>query len=103
DDAVLPLDHLEQQPGDDARVECRVEGVLVTECDVSEALRERREGLVLGGLTGRVQRRQRPTVERAVRRDHRVATTPAKATGELDRALVRLRARVGEEHLPASG
>ena len=63
------------------------------------------ERLLLLRLPGRRQGRERPAVERAVHGHDVVALLAAArlavAPGELDRALVRLRARVREEHASA--
>ena len=97
--AVFPFDHLEEQSGDHARVERRVERRHVTEADVAKALGERREGLVLGRLPGRMQGGERAPMKRAVSGDDRVATPAAESTRELDRTLVSLGSGVGEKDL----
>ena len=64
------------------------------------------ERLLLLGLAGRGERRERAAVEGAVRADHVVAVGTAVGlavpAGELDRALVGLGARVGEEDAPVA-
>ena len=72
--------------------------------DVHEALGQRRERHVFLGMPGRGERRERPAVERAVQRDDLHAPLrPAPATRDLQRGLVRLRARVAQEHAAEPG
>ena len=100
-DAALAL-HRFEHDGRDTVVERGGERVEVVERNLPEPARQRLERLLLLGLAGRRERGERAAVERAVRADHVVplgttvllAVTPR----ELDRALVRLGAGVGEEH-----
>src|SRR5207247_11047813 len=58
---------------------------------------------VLGRLAGRVQRGESAAVKRVVGAHHDVAAVPAPLAGQLDGALVGLRARVAEEDAAARG
>ena len=89
---ALALHRLEEH-GRDRRRQRRLELVEVEPGDVAEALRERLERLVLGRLTGGVQRGQRAAVEGAVGADHLVPAASAEAPGQLQRALVGLGTR----------
>ena len=97
---ALALHRLEQHGGH-GRVDGRLERVEVVPGHVPEALGQRLERLVLGGLAGGVQRGERAAVERAVGADDDVAAPAAPLAGQLDGALVGLGARVAEEDLAA--
>ncbi len=82
------------------------EHVDVGERDLTEPGRQRLKRLLLLGLTGRGERRERAPVKRAVRGHDVVALGPAVRLAvparELDRGLVGLGARVAEEHAAAA-
>ena len=100
-DAALALDRLEQHG---ARLVAHHGRELreVVVMDVVEAVRQRPEALVVMRLARRRQRRDRAAVEGVPRADDlrflRVEAVRVLAC-DLDRALVRLRARVAEERL----
>ena len=98
--AALALHRLEQHRGH-RRVEGRLERVEVVPGDVPEALGQRLERLVLGGLAGGVERGEGAAVERAEGAHDDVAAPAAELAGQLEGALVGLGAGVGEEHLAA--
>ena len=103
--AAFALHRFEHHRGD-AIVERVRERVDVLELHLPEAARKRLERLLLLRLARGGERRERAAVERAVRGDHVVplgtAVALPVAAGELDRALVGLRTRVGEEHASAA-
>jgi hypothetical protein len=96
DDPVLALDRLQhhhrRRRGDGGR-----QRVHVAVRDVDDLARQRPERVRLGRLAGERERPHRAAVEAADRRHH---LGPAGAAGQLERRLVGLRARVGEEHPP---
>ena len=101
-DPALALQRLEQHRGHRLGVERLVERGDVVVRHVHEALGQRQEGRLFLGLAGRSQGGERPAVKGVVHADDDVATAPSPAPGQLERAFVRLRPRVGEEDL-ASG
>ena len=82
------------------------ERVEVAERHLAEPGRQGLERLLLLRLTGGGERGERAAVERPERGEHVEALRPAVGLAvparELDRALVGLGARVGEEHAPAA-
>ena len=83
--------------------ESGLDGLEIVEVGIGETNRQRLETGLAPVLARRRDRRERTAVEAVAHRDHLVAAavrgTPL--AGELDRRLVRLGARVAEEHLAA--
>ena len=106
DHPALALDRLEHHRAHTRSSIAAAQRVEVPELDLAEAGRQRLEHFLLLRLAGGGERSERAAVERAVGGEHVVAlgTTVRLpvATGELDRALVRLGAGVGEEHAPVA-
>ena len=101
-DPALALHGLEQHRRH-RRVDGGLELVEVVPGHVAEALGQRLEHLVLGGLPGGVEGGERASVEAAVGGHDHVAAATAEPAGQLDGALVGLGAGVAEEHLAAGG
>jgi len=99
-DPSLPLHGLQEHGRHDVAVDSPVEGVEVAPGHVPEALGQGLKSLVLLGLAGGVQRGQRAPVEGPVGADHHVSAAAAPLAGQLQRTLVGLGPRVGEEHPP---
>ena len=103
DHAAFAEHGLEQHRGRRV-VDRRRQRVGVAGRDVDEALGQRLERHVLLRMPGRGQRRERPAVERAVQRDDlHAALRGAPTARDLQRRLVRLRARVAQEHAAEPG
>ncbi len=88
--------------GDDVREQVALDAAGVAVGGVVHARQQRPEALAVLGLAGgQRQRAQRPPVKATAKGDQLSAL--GVVAGQLDRRLDRLRARVGEERLPAVG
>ncbi len=104
--AALALDRFdEDRPG--AGPDRRLDGVEVAERNLVEAVDLRAEAFDIFGLPARRDRRQRPAMEGAFEGQHAVALGMAPGrlalARHLDRRLVGLGARIGEEHEVGEG
>ena len=88
-DPAFTLHHLEQD-GRHTAVDGLRHRIEVVERHMAEPLGQRLEDLMLVRLTGRVQRGERATVERAVGADHHVPTAAPELPGQFQGALVGL-------------
>ena len=99
--AALALDRLDDQRGDRVLVERGVE-LLEIALEDRDPRGERTERQSVAGTIGRGEGAEEPAVEGAAQRDDlvlRLADRARPAARELERAFVRLRARVAEERL----